>query len=166
MLVLGSTPPESRLCPSHAAFRGAKMRIGRIVGAAFAYASSVFIIGFALGAIRVLFLAPRIGSTLAVSIEAPVMLVFSWAIMKWIGPRLALPATPAAMVVLGLLAFGLLQLYEFSLAIFVFGRALRETLASFGVTAGAIRLAAQVAFGLIPVLQFVPGRSQSIDPQN
>ena len=106
---------------------GAKMRIGRIVGAAFAYASSAFIIGFALGAIRVLFLAPRIGSTLAVSIEAPMMLAFSWAIMKWIGPRLALPATPAAMVVLGLLAFGLLQLYEFGLAIFVFGRTLRET---------------------------------------
>ena len=113
-----------------------------------------------------LFLAPRIGSTLAVSIEAPMMLAFGWAIMKWIGPRLALPATPAAMVVLGLLAFGLLQLYEFGLAIFVFGRTLRETLASFGVTAGAIGLAAQVAFGLIPVLQLVSRRSQSVDPQN
>ena len=166
MLVFGSTLPESRSCLSLAAFRGAKMSIGRIVGASFAYASSAFMIGFALGAIRVLFLAPRTGSTLAVSIEAPVMLAFSWAIMKWIGPRLALPATPAAMVVLGLLAFGILQLYEIGLAIFVFGRTLRETVASFGVTAGAIGLAAQVAFGLIPVLQLVPRRSQSLDPQN
>ena len=42
------------------------------------YAIIVFVIGFMLGTIRVLLVAPRLGETTADIIEAPIMLAASW----------------------------------------------------------------------------------------
>ena len=47
------------------------------------YALIVFLIGFIFGAVRVLLLAPHLGETLAVSLEAPVMLIASWFVSRW-----------------------------------------------------------------------------------
>ena len=54
------------------------------------YAIIVFVIGFILGTIRVLLVAPRLGETTAVIIEAPIMLAASWfsAAGVWIGSML------------------------------------------------------------------------------
>ena len=47
------------------------------------YAIVVFSIGFILGTIRVLLVAPRQGETTAVIIEAPIMLAASWFVCRW-----------------------------------------------------------------------------------
>lgn len=46
--------------------------------AAVAYALAVFAIGFVLGTIRLLLLVPRLGATIAVSVEMPLILALSW----------------------------------------------------------------------------------------
>ena len=48
------------------------------IKAGVAYAVTVFAIGFLLGTARVLLLAPRVGSTVAVLVETPVILAASW----------------------------------------------------------------------------------------
>jgi hypothetical protein len=45
------------------------------------YALIVLLIDFMFGTVRVLLLAP--GETLAVSLEAPVMLIASWFVSRW-----------------------------------------------------------------------------------
>jgi hypothetical protein len=52
-------------------------RIFRAIEAGALYAITVFLIGFILGTIRVLLLAPHLGETIAVILEAPLMLAAS-----------------------------------------------------------------------------------------
>ena len=52
------------------------------------YAITVFLTGFILGTIRVLLLAPRLGETTAVIIEAPIMLAVGWFVCRWCVDRL------------------------------------------------------------------------------
>jgi hypothetical protein len=66
------------------------------------YAIIVFLIGFILGAIRVLLVAPRLGETLAVIIEAPIMLSASWFVSRWCVDRLDVAATVPARSLMGL----------------------------------------------------------------
>jgi hypothetical protein len=48
----------------------------------------VFFVGFILGTVRVLLIAPRLGETAAVLLETPVMLVASWFVCRWYVKRL------------------------------------------------------------------------------
>jgi hypothetical protein len=54
---------------------------------------------------------------------------------------------------MGATAFGLLMCAELGLSVLMFGRPAAEWLASLGTAPGAIGLAAQVAFGLVPLIQ-------------
>ncbi len=54
---------------------------------------------------------------------------------------------------MGLVAFAVLMSFEFTVAIFGFGRSPAQFLTALGSTPGAIGLAAQIAFAFIPVLQ-------------
>jgi hypothetical protein len=69
------------------------------------YAIMVFSIGFILGTIRVLLLAPRLGETTSVIIEAPIMLAASWFVCRWCVDRLDVGRTVAARLLMGLAAF-------------------------------------------------------------
>ena len=69
------------------------------------YAIVVFSIGFMLGTIRVLLLAPRLGETTAVIIEAPIMLSASWFVCRWCVDRLDVRRTVPARSLIGLVAF-------------------------------------------------------------
>src|SRR5262245_49583676 len=70
----------SFMTPSRTVFRATK--------AGGLYAIIVFLIGFILGTIRVLLVAPRLGETTAVIIEAPIMLAASWFVCRWCVDRL------------------------------------------------------------------------------
>ncbi len=130
-----------------------------MANAAFAYGSVVFAFGFVLGVARTFLLAPLAGSTVAVALEAPIMIAISWAISDRVSSRCRVPALAAPRLALGILAFVILQAYEFSLAIVVFGRTLPDTFASLGTAAGAIGMASQIVFATIPVLQIGQRRS-------
>jgi hypothetical protein len=76
------------------------------------YAIVVFSIGFILGTIRVLLLAPRLGETIAVIVEAPVILAVSWFVCRWCVGRLDVRRTVSARSLMGLVAFLVLMSVE------------------------------------------------------
>ena len=116
------------------------------------YAIVAFSIGFILGTVRVLLLAPRLGETTAVIIEAPIMLAASWFVCRWCVARLNVGPTVPTRSLMGLVAFLVLMLAEVGLGA-VFGRSLGDQLAGYGSPSGAIGLAAQVIFAMFPVIQ-------------
>ena len=133
-------------------FTTAPLRLLRATKAGALYAIIVFVIGFILGTIRVLLLAPRLGETTAVIIEASIMLVASWFVCRWRVDRLDVRRTVPARFLMGLVAFLVLISAEVSLGA-VLGRSIADQLATYGSLAGAIGLAAQVIFAIFPVIQ-------------
>jgi hypothetical protein len=123
------------------------------IGAGIVYAIAVFAVGFALGAVRVLWLAPRAGPLLAVAVEAPIMLWVSWKISRWCCSRHALGTALAPRAAMGLTAFAALMLLELATSVFVFGNSWSGFLDSFKSAPALVGLAAQLAFAAIPVIQ-------------
>ena len=119
------------------------------------YAIIVFLIGFILGTIRVLLLAPRLGETTAVIVEAPMILAVSWFVCRCCVDRLDVAATVPARSLTGLVAFLVLMSAEFGLGA-VLGRSLVDQVAAYGSPAGAIGLAAQLILAMFPVIQVWP----------
>ena len=68
------------------------------------YALIVFLIGFIFGTVRVLLLIPQVGETVAVSLEAPVMLIASWFVSRWCLDWLDVPRRVGARAVMGAVA--------------------------------------------------------------
>ena len=116
------------------------------------YAIIVFVIGFILGTIRVLLLAPRLGETIAVIVEAPVILAASWFVCRWCVDRLDVRRTVSPRSLMGLVAFLVLMSAEIGLGA-VLGRSLGDQLAAFKLSPGAIGLGTQVIFAMFPVIQ-------------
>ena len=124
----------------------------RIIRAALFYWAIVFALGFVLGTIRVLAIAPALGSeTKAVILELPVMLFASWVAAQWVMRRVA-PMNRAARLASGCLAFALLMAAEAALAWLAFGQPLDAWAASLFAVPGVIGLAGQAAFALMPAL--------------
>jgi hypothetical protein len=124
-----------------------------------AYFASVFAAGFALGAVRVFLIEPRLGPLGAVLLETPFMLAASWFLCSlWIR-RFKVAATTGARLVMGAFAFSLLIAAETLLGRYGFGRSFAEMLAAYGTAPGAAGLAAQILFALFPVVQRVSASS-------
>lgn len=123
-----------------------------------AYAVTVFAIGFVLGTARVLLLAPRVGSTIAVSIEAPIILTASWYVWSTWMKRFIVGAEIRTRILVGAIAFVTLITLEVALSIGLFHRSIGEYLAGMLSLAGAIGLAAQVCFATFPLLEVVVRR--------
>lgn len=118
----------------------------RTLAAAVAYVIPVLALGVLLGTVRVLWLAPRVGETKAVLLELPLMLAASWVVAgavlrRWPGAR------PLA---LGLAALALLLAAEMALGFALSGRPPAAWLVDQARLPGALGLAGQAAFGLIP----------------
>jgi len=116
------------------------------------YAVIVFLIGFILGTIRILLLAPRLGDTTAVIVEAPLILTASWFICRWCVDWLNVRRTVPVRLLMGSVAFVVLVAAEIGLGV-AFGRSLVDQLAAFKSSPGAIGLGAQVIFAMFPVIQ-------------
>lgn len=123
----------------------------RAFAAGAVYVALVFAAGFVLGTVRVLALAPRLGELGAVAAETPVMLAVSWFACGWTLRRVAVPAKVIPRAVMGAAAFAFLMTAELALTVLAFGGTPASFLATFAAPAGALGLAGQVAFGLIPL---------------
>jgi hypothetical protein len=123
------------------------------IKAGVAYFAVVFGAGFVLGTLRVLLLAPQIGETAAVFVELPVILTISWFACGWIVRRFFSASTVQTLAAMGAVAFGLLMAAEAALSVFVFGRSMGEHLDTFRTVSGAIGLAGQVVFALLPLIR-------------
>ena len=121
-----------------------------VVKPALLYFAAVFALGFALGTLRVLWIAPRTGETVAVLAELPVMLGASWLAARALTRRYAIDRAGAALA-MGAIAFALLMGAELLLALAT-GQDARAWLSGLARIPGALGLAGQVGFALMPVL--------------
>jgi hypothetical protein len=117
------------------------------------YALIVFGVGFVLGTVRVVFAAPRLGETIAVILETPLILVASWYVCQWCVEQFQVRRTVPMRSVMGAVAFAVLMAAEFAFAVVAFGRPLGEQLGAYSTAAGGIGLAAQIVFALFPIIQ-------------
>ena len=136
-------------------FTTALVQVFRATKAGALYANIVFLIGFILGTIRVLLLAPRLGQTTAVILEAPTILAASWFVSRWCVNRLDVAATVPAGSLMGLVTFLVLMSGDFGLGA-VLGRSLVDRVAAYGSLAGTIGLGAQVIFPSRPSPPITP----------
>jgi hypothetical protein len=128
--------------------------LNAVVKAVFAYVAPVFAVAFLLGALRVTFVAPLTGPLLAVALEVPVVLALSW----WVAGLVLghWPLGPGRRLAMGALAFLLLMLAELATAL-AFGQTAPQFLAAMATAPGALGLAGQIGFGLIPLLRQASG---------
>ena len=125
------------------------------VTAGIAYFALVFALGFALGTVRTLFVqgAPGGGRLIGVLIELPVMLAASWWLCAIVIRRFAVARLRAQRAVMGGIALACLLLAELLVGALLFGRTLAEHVALYADASYALGLLAQIAFGLMPLLQ-------------
>ncbi len=120
------------------------------VKAALGYFAVTFAVAFVLGAVRQTVVAPRLGAFAAVAIEVPLLLGVSWLAARWAVRRFAVADRARTRLAMGGLAFAMLQATEFALAS-AFGTPPSAYAALFVTPAGALGLAAQIAFALLPL---------------
>jgi hypothetical protein len=121
--------------------------------AAFAYTLGVFVFAFAAGTIRVTLVAPRLGTLLAVIIEAPIVLAVSWRVSLWCTRRFNVSRDARARILMGAVAFAVLMLLELGFSVLVFGETVGHYFAKYTSTPGVIGLVMQGCFATLPWIQ-------------
>ena len=111
----------------------------------------LFALGFVLGTIRVMFVAPRFGDLLATFAEVPVMLVAGYFASRFAIRRWNVSNTPAIRWVMVSWFLILLLLFETSLGALLFDRTVSMQLSVLITPAGLVGLSAQVIAALLPL---------------
>lgn len=125
----------------------------RAIGAGALYFLLIFLLGMALGTIRVLLIEPRLGAVASVLVELPFMLAASWFVCGWLIRYLAVPPTFLSRAAMGGLASLLLMGAELGLSLFAVGGTVTEHFADYGQTAPLIGLLGQLAFAAFPLFR-------------
>lgn len=124
----------------------------RAFAAATFYFFALFALGFVLGTIRVLFVAPRIGVLGATLTEVPLILIVAFFMCRWAIGRWQVPPTLSARGSMALWFLVLLAILETLVGVALFGRTLSATWAGLATPAGLIGLTAQVIAVLLPLI--------------
>ena len=124
----------------------------RALAAGAFYFVLVYAAGWALGPIRVLWIAPRLGPTAAALMEAPLMLAAMIAAARFVVRRNAVPPALGPRLAMGLWALGLLAIGEISAAVAIRRLALGDYLAEFATAPGLIVLPLFLLFAAMPAL--------------
>jgi hypothetical protein len=120
--------------------------------AAALYFAIVFVVGFLLRPIRVLWLEPTLGTTAAVACETPFLLGTMIVAARWTPRRLGLSLDSLLLVLMGIGALLLQQVADFALGI---GLRRMSPLSNWRISrrlAGAIYAALLLVFATMPVL--------------
>lgn len=131
----------------------------RILRAASAYFLIVFAAGFALGAIRVPLLVPRLGMRVAELLEMPLML----AVILWASRRLARlrPAlSRKGRLAAGTLALAFMLAAELGIAFVLGGQSPADYVASRDPVSGTAYLTGLVIFAIAPTMWPSPKRDR------
>lgn len=136
----------------------ARVRTGsRTLRAAFFYFALVFGAGAILGAPRTLWLEPWLGKTIAVAIEAPLLILAMWFAAR-AGPRWAGSiAGGGRLLAVGLLALALQQIADLSLGFGLRSITLADQLRYFSTPPGYIYAACLLLFAFMPLLRALRG---------
>lgn len=119
------------------------------------YFAIVFGCGFVLGAIRTLWVMPRIGTRSAELLETPVMLAVSIMAARWTVVRLSVPSARPPRLVMGVVALAFLLAAELGLVSWLRGLSIKEYLATRDPVSGA---AYYMALGLFATMPLFVGR--------
>ena len=119
--------------------------------AATVYFAIVFAAAFCLGVVRTLFVAPKLGALAAVAMEVPIVLALSWVVAGMILRRW--PMVQTQRLAMGALAFVILMLAEAMLANLLFGQTLIGFVSAMVTPPGALGLAGQIGFAVIPAFR-------------
>jgi hypothetical protein len=122
------------------------------IAAAALYFIIVFAVGFMLGPIRVLWLEPRVGPTIAAACEAPFLLAAMAVAARWVPRAVRLPRDWVSLLATGAGALVLQQFADFAVGIGLRGVSPWEQLAQFTTPQGLIYAALLVAFVVMPLL--------------
>ena len=125
----------------------------RALAAAALYFLLIFLLGMALGTIRVLLVEPRVGALGSVLLELPFMLGASWLVCGRLIHYLSVPAQVSARAAMGGVAFLLLMGAELGLSLFAVGGTAREHFANYGQAAPLIGLLGQLVFAAFPLFR-------------
>lgn len=109
----------------------------------------VFTFAFAMGVAREFFVATRLGSTAAVLLEIPILVMASWIVARRLLRHRSLTLPQCA--VMGATAFTLTMASEATLSVIMRGQSITEWAAAMATPLGLAGLAAQVAFAAIPI---------------
>ena len=115
------------------------------------YFALIFALGFLLGTVRVLWLVPATGETVAVLIEQPIMLTASWFAAGWLVRRHGV-VTTGERAAMGAVALMLLFIAEPLLAYTLFGHLPQDWVKGVFTMPGPIGLAGQLLFGMMPLV--------------
>ena len=127
--------------------------IMRVALVGVAYFGMVFVVGFALGTLRVLFVVPRLGEITGVLLELPILLTLAWLTCSWLIARYDVPSTIRARLVMGGCAFVVLMFAELGGSVIGFGRTLSEQIEEYRKLPALLGLAGQIAFAAFPMIQ-------------
>jgi len=122
----------------------------RIIRAGALYYALGFGAGFALGVVRTLWIAPRIGAGAAEIAETPLVLACSYLAARFVVRRCALPDAAGPRLGAGAFALLLLVATELTVVLALRGSSLREYVEQREPLAFGVYLAALVAFALMP----------------
>ncbi len=122
------------------------------VKAGVVYFALVFAAGFALGAVRVPLIAPRIGERAAELIETPFMLAVIVLSARWIVRRFSLAPAPAVRLGAGLLALALMLAAEFGFVLRLRGMTIAEYVAGRDPLAGTVYYASLAVLSVMPLM--------------
>lgn len=125
----------------------------RALAAGAAYFLLIFLLGMALGTIRILLVEPRLGAVTSVLLELPFMLAASWFVCGRLIRYLAVPATAACRLTMGAAAFTLLMAAELELSLFAVGGSVAGHFAAYRGGAPLIGLLGQIAFAAFPLVR-------------
>lgn len=111
----------------------------------------LFALGFILGTIRVLIVAPRLGELAATLVEIPVMLVAAYFACGWTMRRWQVSGAASIRWTMVFWFLILLLLFETLLGALLFDRTIAAQWAVLSTPAGLIGLTAQIFASLLPV---------------
>jgi hypothetical protein len=123
----------------------------QILEAGVLYFAVVFAAGFVLGTVRTLWVVPCVGARKAELMEAPIMLVVTILVARWIVMRLAVPAVASARLGMGCIAL-LLLVAEFGFVLRLRGLTIREYFASRDPVSGTVYYVMLAVFAVMPLL--------------
>lgn len=130
-----------------------------IVAAAALYFAAVFAVGVVLGPLRVLWLEPLVGPTIAVLCESPLLLIVMAIAGRYVPRLMGVDGNRFALLGVGVLALLFQQIADLSVGFGLRGMTLNEQLAIFRTPPGWIYIFDLYAFALAPLLM-APRRQQ------
>jgi hypothetical protein len=119
----------------------------------FIYFIGIFLLGFVLGTIRTLFLAPSFGKVPAVLMEIPIILIAAWLLSRFLLNHYRVSHSGRFLLKMGITGLCFLMLTELIISVFVFGNSMNSFFKELVTVHGILGFCGQIVFGLIPVLQ-------------